>query len=320
MLIFLYGEDDFSSNEKLQQIKKSFLKNNPKATSIVFDFDEKKFNLNEVKSVVETDGLFSSKKIILLKNIFSNTNKIEQDEALNYLKIKKDIFSDKNLFLILWEGTNPRKNNKLFKFLSDNSRVEEFKKKQGIQLEKWIEEKVNKNNLQIEKDAINELMIYTGKNIWRLNNEIEKLQNYKKEKGIIIKSDIEKIVSSGTEANIFETVETLLQGNKKRALQMLHNQLEQGSDPFYILSMYIYQCRNLLKISSFYFQGISNQYEIAKLAKVHPFVAQKGMQQLQMTSLSYLKKIYKKLEQIDVDAKTGKADIKLLLDKFVISV
>ncbi len=320
MLIFLYGEDSFSSSEKLRQIKENFLKNNPEATSVVFDFDEKNFNLSKIKSVIGAGGLFSTKKNILLKNIFSNINKVEQDELLNYLEIEKNIFSDKDLFLILREETNPRKNNKLFKFLLNNSKVEEFVKKQGIQLEKWIEMKVNKNNLQIEKEAINELMIYTGENMWRLNNEIKKLQNYKEEKDTITRDDIEKIVSSGAEVNIFETIEALSQGNKKRALQMLHNQLKQGSDPFYILSMYVYQCRNLLKIAGFYFQGISDQYEIAKLAKVHPFVAQKGIQQLRTTNLSHLKKIYKKLEQIDEDAKIGKADIKLLLDKLVASV
>lgn len=320
MIIFLYGEDDFSSNEKLRQIKNKFKKNNPEAISVVFDFNEKEFVINEFKNIIDTDGLFSVKKNVILRNIFSDGSKDDQDEILDFLKSKKNIFSDNNLYLVVWEKSNPRKNNKLFKFLLNNSKFKEFIKKQGLQLEKWIEKSLTESNLQIQKNAIKELILYSSGNMWQLSNEIKKLKNYKNKGEVISVEDIEKIVSVGSEANIFETVEALLQGNKKHALQLLHNQLDQDSDPFYILSMYVYQFRNLLKIANLCSRGINNQYEIAKLAKIHPFVVQKGIQQVQAISLLQLKNIYKKLEQIDESAKTGKADIKLLLDRLVVSV
>ena len=100
-------------------------------------------------------------------------------------------------------------------------------------------------------------------------------------------------------------------------MQTLHNQLDKGDDPFYILSMYIYQFRNLLKIGDFYFSGINNNFEIAKLTKLHPFVVQKGMSQLRNFNLQKLKDIYRILEKIDIEAKSGKRDIKLGLEMLI---
>jgi len=322
MLIFLYGEDDFGSSEKLRQIKENFVKNNSEAISVVFDLAENGENFNQIKNTVNAGGLFSGRKIIVVKNIFVSLKAEEQVNWLEFLKEKKELSDSKNseIIFVFWEKGTPRKNNKLFKFLLANSKKEEFNKLQGERLRSWIEEKFSKNKLKVSVKATEKLMAYTEGNSWKINNEIKKLVSYKKEGGSVEEDDMEKMVGFGAEANIFETIEALSLGNKKRALRLLHNQLQQGDDPFYILSMYVYQFRNLLKIADFYFQGISNQYEIAKLAKVHPFVAQKGIQQVKNFNLPHLKNIYRQLEKIDRQAKTGQADLKLLLDMFVTKV
>lgn len=84
--------------------------------------------------------------------------------------------------------------------------------------------------------------------------------------------------------------------------------------------MYAYQIRNLLKIEDVYYRETKNQYEIAKLTKLHPFVVQKGIGQIRHLSGDKLKDIFGKLQEIDFLAKTGKADIKLALDKFIVGI
>jgi DNA polymerase III delta subunit len=84
--------------------------------------------------------------------------------------------------------------------------------------------------------------------------------------------------------------------------------------------MYVYQFRNLLKIGEFYWQGRRNQHEISKVAKLHPFVVQKTLGQLKNFTEQKLLRIYKKLQELDLKAKTGKIDINLALDKFVVEI
>ncbi|HHE45981.1 MAG TPA: hypothetical protein ENL05_01380 [Candidatus Moranbacteria bacterium] len=149
------------------------------------------------------------------------------------------------------------------------------------------------------------------------------VSDYSKEKikeEIITEAEVDLLVKAKLEANIFKTIDALAYKNKKKALELLHNQLKKGDDSFYIFSMYIYQFRNLLKIGDLYFQGKTNQYEMAKLTKMSPFVAQRGIAQLRGFTLAQLKKIYKKLEEIDLQVKTGKMDIGLALDKFTVEI
>ena len=331
MLIFLYGENDFRSGEKLTEIKNKFLSNNNSGSGqpavdtaflaglSVIDYEEE--NNKKLSDVASSSGLFSSKQLIIVKNLILSASSVVQEESLEFLKSKKILISDKDIVIVFWEAGAPRKNNKLFKFLDKNSKSQKFEQLKGAKLTSWISEQVEKNNpkVKISKEAVGKLVIYVGNNLFQLDNEIKKLTNFK-EKGEINEKDIEVLVKSKIDANIFETIEALSGGNKKLALKLLHGQLEKGEDPFYILSMYTYQFRNLLKISEFSSQGVGNQYQIAKEAGIHPFVVQKGLAQLRNFSTEKLKAVYKKLQKIDLNIKTGKTDIKLALDKFVTEI
>jgi DNA polymerase III delta subunit len=65
MIIFLYGEDEFRSLEKLAEIKNKFLEKNKEGAPLsVFDFTEKDWNIEEIIMSISSGGLFSSKKLV----------------------------------------------------------------------------------------------------------------------------------------------------------------------------------------------------------------------------------------------------------------
>ena len=66
-----------------------------------------------------------------------------------------------------------------------------------------------------------------------------------------------------------------------------------------------FQFRNLLTVKS----G-------AKL-KTHPYVLQKTIRQAKFFSFDELKKIYRRIFQVDLDIKTGKVDPNTALDLFI---
>jgi DNA polymerase-3 subunit delta len=119
---------------------------------------------------------------------------------------------------------------------------------------------------------------------------------------------------------MFETIEALCGGNKKLALKLLHEQIAKGEDVFYILSMYTYQIRTILKVGDFYWQGMMSAPEIAKAAKVHPYVVQKTLSQVRSLGEEKSKQMLRDLAEIDLAAKTGKVDPVLALDKFIVSI
>ena len=101
--------------------------------------------------------------------------------------------------------------------------------------------------------------------------------------------DVDLLVKSKIDTDIFKTVDALARGDKKTALKMLHDHLESGEDPFYLLSMYFYQFRNLGKSESRWPKKICLSAEIASRLKMHPFVARKSLDQARNFSWEKLK-------------------------------
>ncbi|MDH4329999.1 MAG: DNA polymerase III subunit delta [Candidatus Moranbacteria bacterium] len=318
MIYFLYGEDDFSSTEKLNEIKDQFLNKNAQGSSLsVLDFDEG-IDL-DLRSVIRLEGLFSSNKLVMVKNIFKSGGIDTLRQTFDLFEEMNGVFDDKELAVVFWESENPKKNTKLFKMLEKNAKTHLFEKISGTKLSRWIQDRVEKMGGKISKDGLEKLISFVGDDLWKMSHEIEKLVSYKDGEEIA-GGDVSELVSANITKDIFGAIDALGRRDKNTAIKMLHNQLESGDDPFYVLSMYVYQFRNLLKIGSFYFQGMRNNYEIARVAKLHPFVVQKGIQQLQGFSEMELKRIYKRLENLDYQAKTGHIDIVLGLDKFVAEI
>ncbi|MDX9913589.1 MAG: DNA polymerase III subunit delta [Candidatus Moranbacteria bacterium] len=319
MIIFLYGEDSFRSTEKLKKIKEEFFKKNTSnASSSVFDFKEKNFS-DELKTNIKSKSLFSQNLLVIVKNFLNQIDSSQKDDLIDFLKNNLEDINSSEDMLVFWENENPKKNDKSFKWLRDNVKSIEFLNLNDVQIKKWIEEKFLAFDIKIDENIANKLIGNKNGDLFAIDKEILKIVNFVGDDKLsqdLIKQ-IDKLINSSIEANIFQTIEYISSGNKKQALKMLHQQIAQGDDPFYILSMYSYQFRNLLKISEFYFQGRTNNFEIAKIIKLHPFVVQKGMQQLKGLDYRKIKEIYQKLEKVDQEAKSGKMSINLGLDLFI---
>jgi DNA polymerase-3 subunit delta len=241
---------------------------------------------------------------------------------LEFLKSKQEnIIGNQDWVAIFWEDNAPKKNNALYKFLEKNSKKQHFEKLSGIKINQWTLGKLKELNLaaEISKGALEKLIIYSGGETITLNQEIQKLFNYAFP-NIISESDVENLVKAKIDSNIFETIGALSSGNKKQALNLLHKHLAKDEDPFYLFSMFVYQFRNLLKIADLKENGLTSEYDIARIAKLHPFVVKKSLPQINRFGFFRLKNIYNQLGEIDTKIKTGQIEIRLALDKFVAEI
>lgn len=229
--------------------------------------------------------------------------------------------SNTDCVVIFWEEQIPRKNNALFKFLLLNAKKQNFEKLIGPKINQWVLEKIKKSNsnTEISRTALDKLVVYTNGNTAILSQEIEKLISFSYGK-TIDDIAIDSLTKADLDNDIFKTIEALAGKNKKLALKLLRQHLERGDDPFYLFSMFVYQFRNLLRISALQENKIFNEFEIAKITKLHPYVVKKSFSQARNFGLHNLKVIYKNLGEIDTNIKTGKLDAKLALDKFIVEL
>jgi len=321
MIIFLYGADTFRSQEKLSSLKNKYLEKNSSGTDPgVLDYGENA-GIQQFKDSLAAQGLFSSKRLIITKNAISENNPDAQKEILTLLKLQAELENDTDTVLIFFESGNPKKNGALFKYLIAHAKKQEFAPLDGLKLLQWALAYAKELNPEISfsRKALDMLISFVGNDLYLLSNEISKLVNFKNT-GEIVPEDVELLVKSKIGSTMFETIEALASGNKKRALTLMHQQIEKGEDPYYILSMYTYQIRTLLKIGDFYYQGLQSAPQIAQVSGLHPYVVQKSLSQVRNLSEAKLKNIFSQLAEIDLRAKTGKTDLVLALDSFIVSL
>lgn len=325
MLIFFYGPDSFSSRQKLSEIKEKFLKGGSASSGLsVFDYEESA-QTDQILNVLGTPNLLAPKRLVIVKKIIASGPPEEQKKMLAYLKKNaKKIAGDKDLVAVFWEEDAPKKNNTLFKFLE--SRESETSKQlfpevSGAKLSQWVLKRIKEFDVKanLTNSALEKLVAYSGGDMQTLNSEIQKLINFADGKNIK-DDDIERLVNANITIKIFDTIDALGANKKKEAAKLFHEHLKRGEDPFYLFSMFVYQFRNLLKVADLKDWGGSSEYEIARVTGLHPFVVKKSLAQIRNFSLDRLKNIYQHLAELDTKIKTGKIDIRLALDKFIVEL
>jgi len=305
MVIFLYGSDTYRSRQKLNEIIEHYKKIHKSGLSFKY-FNNESLNFQDFENEIQSTSMFDEKKLIILENATKNKN--FKDKFLASLKK----FVALNDIILFYETGEVSKNDSLFKFLKKSGQSQEFQPLEGQKLKNWAKKEVKDHKISINPEALDQLINYTGNNLWQLNNELRKLANFKKQEKIEL-GDIELLVKPEIETDIFKTIEAVALKNKKKALLLIYNHLKKGDSPLYLLSMINFQFRNLLMIKDLTEKHYPYS-SILKISKLHPFVLKKSWYLVNKFTLPELKKIYQKIFQVDLAIKTGKINPEIALD------
>lgn len=316
MIIFLYGTDNFRVRQAVKQLTADFRKKSPGVNPETFDLTEAG-QMQKLEDNLKNSSLFESKKLLVAKNIFSESEKLAE-----IIKSRK-IPEDKQTILIAVENNNQaalnKKSKKLWNLLTDKPVVSKsLEPLLGGQLEKWTLEKVESSGLKIRAPALRKLLSFAVSNQERLANEIKKLAAFKASQNDaeIYERDVEKLVYAEDKLNNFALIDALASRNRSRAIALLDRHLSAGEDPYALLGLLVYQFRNLLRIKSLVKEAVPFG-QLAKLTGLHPFVVKKTYEQAKNFELSELKKIYSQLHSFDTDLKNGQIDPTLAMFKLV---
>ena len=259
MILFLYGPDTFRLKEKIRELKKD-----SSDWVEVETFDDFR---NSEKSV----SLFSESKTVFISSFLEEFLELENSP-------QKVVFYQEK----------PDKRTRLFKHLNSVAECSEFIMLEGVELEAWIMGRAN-----ISHEASRELGLRVGGDLWRVDKELEKLSAFVNYEKTIDEDDVKLLVAPRIDTNIFETLELLVRGDKKKALELLADHLSSGDDENYLFSMFVYQFRTLLKVATNDLEGL------------HPFVVKKSRPLLGQYPLKNLKIIFEKLQSFDHQSKLG---------------
>jgi len=311
MVYFLYGQDTYRSKEELRKMieknKEGFAQGGQAWVDFVrIDASDKQIDVfQELRQTTNTVSMFSSKKMMIIENIF-DLNENEQKKILELLK-KSKIENDKNTTIIFWADDIDAKN-EFYKYLKSKAEHREFKLLDSAQLKRWIKDYAEERGGSIDNSAAEKLIEWVGNDLWRMSNELNKLIMYKMRdvrRPALTIADVELFIKPELDLKIFDLVDAIGYKNKIKAFKLFTQHINEGDDEYYLLSMIVYQIRNLIKIKT---------TKAIELLGMHPFVARKSEQQANNFTYEELKKIYRQLMTIDFESKLGKTNVQTALE------
>lgn len=301
MIIFLYGPDSYRARKKLKEIIRGYETSNKTATNITL-WDCSQIDFAELRHALRAQSIFKEKKLVILEYVFSNIQ-LARDLAEH----KKDLLEGKDHIIVFFEEGNVDKRSMLFKYLNEAARTQEFSLLEGVKLKQWIQKEFANWRVRIKPGVVEKLEKDVGNDLWQLSNEIHKLAAFSQSKpnSAVDEKDVDLLVKPKIDTNIFATIDALAARNKRKALALIAEHMEKNDSALYIFSMLAFQFRNLLIVKDM----IEKRIPYAKMANklnMHPYVLKKSYEGCERFSKEELENIYKKIFDIDLQAKTGK--------------
>lgn len=306
MIIFLSGDDTYRLHENRESVIKSYQAKHGSGFNF-FRIDGASVSAGaDVAEAVKSVSLFSEVKLILVSNIFNN---LQTAKELHELFTKYRIETDKNIVVLATHsGTAAQaKPKELLTFLSDSKNlVRNFTNPEGTQLQTWLKKEAAVRGMSFASGALARFTAVGGADSWARIHNLDKLANFSQ--GAITLADIDLLIKTEIEPNVFEFIDALGSGRKAQAFSLLSGELAYGRDPYYLLSMVMYQFRNMLMVKDFADRNISSA-QIAQKAGIHPFVVKKMLSAVAHLSLVDIKHLYQQVLDLEQGTKQGKCDL-----------
>jgi DNA polymerase III subunit delta len=310
----LFGEDTYSSNQKVNFWKEQFMKKYGEESNIEV-IEGKSLNPSKFITNIETLPFLCDKRMIIVKDYLSKAKRDEQKIISDAIEKAPDF-----CVIVFHEIDKPDKVGSLYKRIKKVGKIEEFNPLSPAQLANWIRQRCK----TIDISTANYLALHCGNELWRISTELQKLEVYANNEPITRKM-IDEFVTPSLSASIFKLTDSISSRKPNESIKTLETLKETGEELTKVFFMIARHFRILIQVHEMASNN-ENSHSITKKLKQHPFVIQKTLQQSKNFTAEKLEEIYGKLLEIDVKFKTGviksyqgdDSEYKLAIEKLII--
>jgi DNA polymerase III subunit delta len=301
-----YGENEGLKNQTIQNLfKKKFDKN-------IYKYDEKEVleNKNNFIENISTKSFFDNERLIIISRTTDKIiNFIEEiiEENIEDIKIilNSDILEKKSKLRTLFE-----KNKKTIcvPFYADNNQT----------LNSIVNNFFREKKMPISQELINLLVNRSRGDRQNIKNELNKIENYIKNKKNIITENILKLTNLAENYDVGELIDSLLNKNLKKTSNILNENNYSGEDCILIIRTLLNKSKRLLKLYKQINKG-NNIDQVISLYKPPIFWKDKEVvkEQVKNWSLEKIENLIYETNEIELLVKKNSINSLNILSDFI---
>lgn len=303
----LYGEEAYLKKQYKDKIIEGMFPDGDRMNYAYYE--GKGINPGELIDLAETMPFFADRRLIVVEN--SGFFKSASPELSDYIKNMPETAC----FLFVEQEVDKR--GKLYKAVKDKGRAVELGRQDEKTLLYWIAGTMKREGKKIRESAARHLISRAGTDMEALEQEMEKLFSYTMGHGEVTIQDIDEICTNHISSQIFAMVEAVALKQQKRALDLYYDLLALKEPPMRILYLLVRQFKLLMEVKDLMRRGYEKS-QIAKEAKLHPFVAGKYMQQCRAFREEELRSILEEAADTEEMVKTGRLNDRMSVELFIV--
>lgn len=302
-IYLLYGEEEYLKKQYRQKLQDALI--SPDDTVNLNFYEGKNISVQELIDQAETMPFLADRRLLVIEDSgFFKSASVELAEYLEQVP-------ETTYFLFVESEVDKRQ--KMYKAVQKKGRIVEFAAQKEDTLIRWILGILKKENKNITRSSMELLLEKTGTDMNNIAMELEKLLSYTMDRDVITAEDIESICTTQTVNKIFDMINAVADGNRKKALDLYYDLLALKEPPMRILFLLTRQFNLLMQTKELQSTGYDAKTIAAKLA-IQPFVARNCTRQASAFSLEKLKMLVKSCVDAEEAVKTGNLNEKLAVE------
>ena len=320
----LHGEDELTRSETLKDLSARLGPPELAALNTTV-FDGASVTLAELKNACDTIPFMTQRRLVVVQGLLSRltfSSSSKKGEQGGWKKRYLDGLADyltrlpETARLVFVEPIQLAPNHPILR----QAREDELGYVRAFvppkDLVSWVRRRAEARGGSFSPQAAVALVQAAGDDQRLLDQEIEKLLAYTNRERPVSSEDVALLVPYAQEAVIFDAVDAMGLRDGVKAARLIHNLLDHGNEPLYLLAMIVRQFRLLIQIKELSQEGLDPP-AIAKKIKLHPYPTGKLCNQARNFTLEQLERVHHRLLEIDVQIKTGQINTVVALDLLV---
>ena len=212
-IYLLMGEEEFY----IDYLTNLIIENSISKSEKEFNYNVlygKETDVDELISICKKFPLMSNNQVVVLKEAQDLSRTI--DKLAGYV----NNFLESTILIINYKHKSLDKRKSLYKLISKNGVVFESKRLYENQVQQWIKDQLNNKSIKISNKAIAMIVDFLGTDLSKINNELSKLIQLKKDLKEVSENEIEKYIGISKEYNNFELRNAISEKNTFKAFQI----------------------------------------------------------------------------------------------------
>ncbi|MCX8029827.1 MAG: DNA polymerase III subunit delta [Brevinematales bacterium] len=259
-IYLLLGENNFEKEEFLRRLILDFSKG--KSVSLIsIDYSEDQA-IHKFIAELRTSSLFTSYKIVLLKNLDKPMTRQERELIVELL----GSFYSNEILVVIISSLSPYKFDKTVSTLIEGKGgvVKAFWKISQSELPNYVLNLLSKSGVETSKELVKVLIERNGQNINGIIEDIKYVRGYFSNVDYISAAKfIEVLMEKYGEGSIFDLVNAVIKGDKHRVIMLIRHLIERGEDLFLLGTLLYSQLYKIIRIKR-YLEVQTSDEEISK--------------------------------------------------------